>query len=148
MKEAFDSLTNIEEKKLVIFLIYTRLMKNKLKLTDKIPELSPNLSNNDLNLGLFYSGEINDLDFVEATIDEIKEALKNTIKEDNDKKEGLVDILSNYINNLYSNNIEKQFWFHILSIKPKNKINLKFPGWKILHQLSNTKIKSLLGLNE
>ena len=148
LKEEFDSLTNIEEKKLVIFLIYTRLMKNKLKLTDKTPGLSPNLSNNDLNLGLFYSGEINYLDFVEATIDEIKEALKNTIKEDNDKKEGLVDILSNYINNLYSNNIEKQFWFHILSIKPKNKINLKFPGWKILHKLSNTKIKSLLGLNE
>jgi len=147
LKEEFDSLTNIEEKKLVIFLIYARLMKNKLKLTDKIPELSPNLSNNDLNLGLFYSGEINDLDFVEATIDEIKEALEKTI-ENNDKKEGLVDILSDYINDLDSNNIEKQFWFHILSIKPKNKINLKFPDWSKLHELSNTKIKSLLGLNE
>jgi hypothetical protein len=121
-------------------------MKNKLKLTDKTPGLSPNLSNNDLNLGLFYSGEVNDFD-VEATIDEIKEALEKTI-ENNDKKEGLVDILSNYINNLDSNNIEKQFWFHILSIKPKNKINLKYPNWSKLHQLSNTKIKSLLGLNE
>ena len=122
-------------------------MKNKLKLTDKTPGLSPNLSNNDLNLGLFYSGEINDLDFVEATTDEIKEALEKTI-ENNDKKEGLVDILSNYINDLDSNDVEKQFWVHILSIKPKNKINLKFPGWKILHELSDTKIKSLLGLNE
>ena len=142
LKEAFDSLSSLDEKTLVIFLIYARLMKNKLKLTDKIPGLSPNLSNNDLNLGLFYSGEINDLDFVEATIDEIKEALEKTIKEDNDKKSNLVDILSNYINDLDSDSIEKQFWFHILSIKPKNKINLKILIWKILHKLSNTKIKS------
>jgi hypothetical protein len=147
VKEKFNSLTNIEEKKMLIFYIYTRLMNNKSELTDDNPELPTELVTEDLNLGLFYDNEVDNLHFVKATLDEIKEALEKTINEDANKSK-LVESLSNYINTLENEKLEKQFWFHILSIKPKNKINLKYPDWGELYVLSDTRNKSLKGLNE
>ena len=145
LRDKFNKL-DIDKKKFLIFYIYTRIVKGKNTLSDEKPDKIP--THDKLKFELFYDQNdvVNNSQFINVTLDDIKQALNEKI-DNNEKKEELVELLSKHINGL-NEDIEKKFWYYILSIESKNKLDLKFPDWASLHRSSDTKNKHLKQLIE
>lgn len=150
LREYLDKL-DINRKILLIFHIFTRIAEKKKTLSDENPDNIP--SDENLNFELFYdqNNVVNNSQFVTVSLEDLKKSLNEKI-EDNNNKDQLVESLSNYINSLNEQNeqekLEKKFWYYILSIESNNILDLKYPDWEKLNEISSIENKNLNKLIE
>ena len=133
---------------MLIFHIFTRIAEKKKTLVDENTDKI--LPDDQLRLDLFYDGNnmVNNSQFVTVSLEDLKKALNEKIEDkDNNNKPKLVESLSNYINSLNEQNeqekLEKKFWYYILSIESNNILDLKYPDWEKLNEISSIENKNL-----